>query len=257
VVAIAPPLGITGLTARDYSTHGNHATYRNGELGDWTMAGFPINGYTLNLDGTNEDLSIPAAPSIDNLSPLSVMWWMRGNPGVYWRFMSKGSALDMYKASGSGRRVLFVRDLDPGGLQSWAEDGYVPLSTTEWWHGALTWNGGADADADVKWYKNGEQAAYYSVGIDGGGTLADDSGSDLLIGSEGSTYFAGLIGTFLIYNRVLTPSEIRQNYVDPLSFVRPVRDTAATATAAERVYPTTYQLHPNASGGVTWKIKPA
>lgn len=81
-----------------------------------------------------------------------------------------------------------------------------------WQHVLVTWNGSTTA-ANIHLYVNGSEVSYFIT--TNGATLKDNSTANLIIGNSTvfSRSFDGLIDNILIYNRVLTASEIKLLYL--------------------------------------------
>jgi hypothetical protein len=91
------------------------------------------------------------------------------------------------------------------------------IDTTNPWILVCTW-GGTSTSSGVHLYKDGSPEVSYSIDTNGTGTGVNADSTGLSIGASidnagavvSNTYYDGLISEILIYNRVLTASELNQ-----------------------------------------------
>jgi uncharacterized protein (TIGR02145 family) len=155
--------------------------------------------------------------TISDLGPLTVSFWENMQPN-----------------GGSGGRVI-QKSASPLLIQGW----YVQLSSTGigfnvgasptkmfsssqtstftggWHHIVITWDGGL-LRSGVTYYRDGVLLGTSASGNDGSGTRQTDVGFPLFIGGYSgqtvSNQFPGSLDEVRIYNRILTPTEIKQLY---------------------------------------------
>ena len=90
-----------------------------------------------------------------------------------------------------------------------------------WFTSAVTWNGGL-LGSDVILYHGGIQPSSYATQQNGESPLHDISADNLYIGSDdvNGAEYGGNIASVILYNRVLTPGEVKHLSDDPYALVR-------------------------------------
>lgn len=184
-----------------------------------TLTGAPVwVGEALSFDGTNDYVSVPSDPRIENFTALTLGAWIlvQGNPGVSrGRIIGKdqGGTSDDYALSnadnigGRNYEILFRLNTTAGTSTPESDSGILP--NTGWHFAVATWDG-----------------SFQRIYIDGlldmtpvahGGTL-DDSNLPLGIGghqASNTRRFNGGIRTAFIYNRALSATEIFDLFINP------------------------------------------
>ena len=84
------------------------------------------------------------------------------------------------------------------------------LTLNQWQYVTLTWDGSSSVSG-VHFYVNGNEVTY-ATNTSGSGTRVLDDTEDLRIGNNesGARTFDGAIDEVKVYNRALTPEEVRQ-----------------------------------------------
>jgi hypothetical protein len=183
-------------------------------------------GPALLFNGTSSFVDIPAHAQINTLGAMSVVLWLfitSETPGHVllsktdsgltkgWRVAITGSG---------GFRIQFRRWFTSGNKQR------RPIGVVEnRWQQIVLTDTGSITGSDIKGYYDGREATYATTLNATSGTPADDSTENLWIGQgvSGDPFLGGRVDHVRIYNRVLSPSEVQQLYVNPFAdFVQPV-----------------------------------
>lgn len=193
-----------GTTWTDLSSYGNNGTLFNSPT--YSSAG----GGSLTFNGTSSFVSVPNSAS---LNPGSNGWtvsiWFNATSaalaGVY------GGPI-LYN-----KEVLYEGAVGTSVVQiawqpSWAWYGTTPtLTAGVWYHTVHTYDG-----ANQRIYLNGVQTwSQAMTGVIGTNTYDLGIGCRGLSGGSGagaSSFFAGSVSTFSMYNRALSATEIQQNF---------------------------------------------
>ncbi len=199
----------SGTTAAD-SMGFNPGTLTNGPT---FAAG--IKGNAVSLDGVNDFVDMGSAASLDNLPQTSACAWINGPAsqptGSYQGILNKTDS------AGQNGYSLYVGDQRGGAALEFGSttrnNGYredadlIPPNT--WTHICSTWDGTNGASA-LKIYVNGtEQTTGLDYDYAGSGNISDAS-YNLVVGGTSGSSFTGLVDEVVLYNRVLSPTEISQ-----------------------------------------------
>ena len=226
VGALSPSFGPTGATLRDVSGFQNHGTLTNMDPAtDWVVG---ENGYALDFDGTLDHIALGDPSALNVSGPLSVFVMFRStatinNMPLIARWGTDYSYVLMADYRTDNALVFFAR---VSGVSKEAL-GTVATYNDGNWHFAT----GVFDGANVRLYTDLET-------ITGDATTGPIStpAQNVIIGNysnlPGASYFPGQIAQVLIYNRALTPSEIRELYADPFEMFRLMRQMYASAGAA-------------------------
>ena len=203
----------TGTTWTDL-VNGNNGALTNMDTGGFDSA----NGGVIEFDGTNEYIDLGSITSSNPLmcagGPLSICAWFYDDSGdgssSYTFLISKGSSDG---SDGYAIYVDYTRRIQVTADSDWSGTALGVFSDDEWVHLIATINSsGSPTNFGV--YLNGEVST-----ISTPSPLQDgyppDTTAPMKIGAKGTTgadNFGGRIGAILIYNRVLTPAEAKQNY---------------------------------------------
>ena len=196
-----------GTTWTDLSKQGNNGTLTNGPTFDSANAGSIV------FDGTNDYVSITRNSSITP-NYISVCGWIKINSKSSNQFLlalprstpgTDGASYMMYYSLSLNGFVAYARTGSTGTIQTTST--FSP-DTGRWYFLSMTSNG-----SNLILFIDGEFEASLSFS-----SVLEYSGSTVLrIGSydnQGTpTYTNGNIPNVSIYNRALTPDEIRQNYL--------------------------------------------
>jgi hypothetical protein len=164
-------------------------------------------GGALGFSGSGAAVSMPAAPPLADLGPLSIAAWIKPEKLQLGRVVAKEDA-------GRGRWMLIAGDKSIAFAKDFAtqevrrETVAGLLTPGVWHHVAVTWNGTASA-AQIHLYVNGLEPSY-SVNQDGAGEKMSDAAIPLFIGNRGDLArgFSGSIDDVRIYRRVLGAAEV-------------------------------------------------
>lgn len=250
VMDLVPALGKTGGTLVDISGFNNHGTLTNMDVdGDWVAD--EVMGLGIDFVGSsNDQIVCGSAAHLDDLPALSIVQWVYvrarvdgkffftksttgGNFGIFWRL------------SGTGGQYNF--QVEFGGTDLSGTWGGTPAGTTinvnEWTMMAVTYDGGATASTSLSAYKDGIKVNLASS-ANGTSSRTTDASYSVAVGNlNGSTTGAidGIIGRTMLYNRVLSQSEIQLLCDSPYIDLIPIRnDWGGLAGAAATVKPYWY-----------------
>lgn len=183
----------TGTTWFDLSGRGNHATIYNSPT-------FTANNQgTFNFDESNDYVKVNNTALLSTVSYTKIAW-----------FRPESSAANIISGGGSdGQHAFWMNGTDntlaSGHNGAWTTVSYSPGNMlNQWWMGAVTFSN----VSGWKLYLNGESVATSAT------NTSPVSGNTVRIGAYGdaTNLFDGDIPIAQIYNRVLTPDEIRRNY---------------------------------------------
>ena len=151
------------------------------------------------FDGTNERVDIDSTKSVMSQNAYTKIAWFYAYSFKYNIISGGSSAQHAFWLQGTDR-------LRAGHNASWSiVSSTTALSLNTWYHGAVTFN------TSTGWvlYLNG-----LPEDTSGSTSTFSSSANTFYIGSyNGANLFHGIISNCLIYNRVLIPDEIKQNYL--------------------------------------------
>lgn len=198
----------TGTSAADSSGGGNDGSLVNGP--QWTTG---VSGRALSFDGGRAAVLMSGAGNVANLHKggLTVSAWIRpvsAGGGGRGRIIDKDNNDEgWFFSMDSSSRIQFAVDQFNGSNPSRISTDGIDLN--RWQHVAATWDG-STRGSNIHVYIDGVPA---DAGVvNGSGSPYDDSGTPLTVGNRAGDLtrgFAGGIDEVRVYNRVLTPSEIR------------------------------------------------
>lgn len=172
-------------------------------------------GQGLNFDGADQDVSIGSPTELDNLANLTYCAWVfpksngTSNAGRIFDKNQHG-----FRMSTSNRFGFYVEyDAAVTTLARYST-GNGNLVLNEWQHACVTWDG-TNISTGITLYKNGAEVSGYSSATNGGTTRDNDGNSGLGIGDRSgatSVEFVGSIDEARVYNRILSPGEIKRLY---------------------------------------------
>ena len=215
VGAWLPSLGVTGETLRDVSGNGNHGTLTNMDAAtDWVTTS---KGLALDFDGSNDYVDCGTSQSTEVVDSISITGWVKKESNK-----SYNQAIINGWRNPSNVRVCFILSFwrNDGKLQFFHRNQYgqtdqvfssIPVANNEWTHIATT-----SDERTVRHYINGKPAGSGTQNYQRYADTSYSSGvhiGELPVGNE---YLDGSIGCLSLYNRVLSPTEIKQLYVDSL-----------------------------------------
>ncbi|MCP4231905.1 MAG: LamG domain-containing protein, partial [bacterium] len=214
--------GLVGYWAMDESATTSGAIDQSGNGNDGTYEGHASTsagkfGNSGVFDGVDDYINVGSGTALDdvvNAGALTVSWWMKPDSGdsgdrIIGKDTEGGSgAWNIYVSSGSSNRITFNKDIsgtDPNASFD------STIIDNEWQHIVMMWDGTNNANGTaIKLYRNGTEISPVSTA--GGGTVGrSDSSNDLIVGGF-SNDFDGQIDEVRIYNRALSPREVRMLY---------------------------------------------
>jgi hypothetical protein len=190
----------SGTSWNDLSGNNNNGTLTNGPTYTSSFGGSIV------FDGTNDYVSVSNTSILRPSTELSIGMWIKANSiTVGWvRLFGQdpytGGPLVFLENGGSLIRALHY----PNGTEVRCNTDYS-ISTTQYTYVVFTFKTG---DA-IRSYFNG--IANTTVGLSSG-TFSYNTSNPYLIGQFGASWFNGNISNVLYYNRVLSASEVLQNY---------------------------------------------
>ena len=188
-----------GTTWTDLTANKNNGTLTNGPTFD------SANGGSILLDGSNDYVEVQGNYHL--FSTLTISCWFKptnsisGGVNDTARIWGKGNDLEIRSNDGTGR---FIGDF--GGTSSL-------FSTQNSWLNTVWYNLVVVLDTTTS-----TSSMYIQSKLDSTGSVGSisDQTANMLIGKSASglgSCMSAKISNFSIYNRVLTPDEIRQNYL--------------------------------------------
>ena len=192
----------TGTTWTDLSKQGNNGTLTNGPTFDSANAGSIV------FDGTNDYVEVQGNYHL--YSALTISCWFKLTNS-----MSAGvnpSSVGAGRIWGKGNN-LELRFGSNGTLLGDLGASAALISTRTSWSNTVWYNLVIMLDTATS-----TSSMYIQSKLDSTGSVSSISGetANMQIGKSASgidPYMSGKISNFTIYNRVLTPDEIRQNYL--------------------------------------------
>jgi ankyrin repeat protein len=214
----------TGDVAYDSSGYGNDGTLKN--EAEW-VDGLPLLGWALNLDGTNDYVWVPDAPSLDIGGPFTIMTWIKPDslPTEWLSFVNKYRNY-IFQTASSGPRRLRITFVDHA-----LESPDNILEENIWQHIAATWDG-----EYFRLYRDGSEVAYE---YEGPATPPTDD-YPLLMGCEreSSQFFDGVMDEVKICSRALLPEEIQDEFES--GFIRGDANADGIVNVGDVVYLVSY-----------------
>jgi hypothetical protein len=193
----------SGSTFNDLSTSST-----NGTISGATYSS--SNGGLLSFNGTSNYVTLgnPTSLQFDSTTPFSVLGWFycTSIPSIASIFDKNGSVGGyrmLYGSIWSGQ-ILVTIAASPGAGDAYNATSNVTLSTNTWYHYGFTYD-----QPTLNLYINGVlDKTFTSDRVLGNTTQSFNIGSS----QTGGQYFPGYIPITQVYNRVLTSTEISQNY---------------------------------------------
>lgn len=190
-------------------------------------------GYQFN--DTNDLLVIPAATSINTLSPFTVYAWViliTEPPASGSRVFSKGSALRrlIFLASGSLTRVKLEVDRVGSANAQATSDGVdyheLGIFIPRWLFVAATYSDTNGPRIYLGDWNTGVAEQTYASRDVGSGAASDDSAEELWIGGNGSGEgLGGVVDTFAYINSELSASQLLAAQFSPYEFFGDITQT--------------------------------
>lgn len=223
----------TGTIANDVGPGGNDGTLTNFATPPWTL-GKIGNAIHFGSSGGTEHINLGSGSSLDNLPAITVSAWIKAegwlcgsegtipdnrgvivakglNPPQGWWFVCSSIS-----AFTDVRKLVFTMKFSGIYLQVKSSDGVINTSGTVWHHVAGVWDGSVTSAAGTHVYVNGVDVSSWRQ--DPAGTRGDDQTATMIIGNSDdqsmNDTFNGLIDDVRVYNRALSPNEVRQLCID-------------------------------------------
>jgi len=167
-------------------------------------------GNALDFDGRGDYVQIMEESSLDNLEALTMAAWIYPRVDSHWHVLDKGDGDKRLYAEGTSLtldgRIRYT------GAHAVSQSVGNTLSLNTWQHVAMTWS---RATNTTRLYHNGLQVRY-RLQDTGSGDVLEDTSHPFTVGARGAlgevTFFDGLIDEVVLYNRDLSPREIRDLY---------------------------------------------
>jgi hypothetical protein len=214
-----PSLGVTGETLRDVSGNGNHGTLTNMDAAtDWVATS---KGLALDFDGFDDYVDC-GRPSM-GVGKLTVNAWIKLNAGNIFQHLVDSSSNSWHLALLNNNKPYFYNGAT---LHTLTET----LSTNTWY--MITGVQGSTLDLHV----NGVLSQSISSNV-------NLTTNNIHIGrwQNGGRNFNGRMANISVYNRALSPTEIKQLYVDSLA---PFRKKQRVSVAVPGAVTPTTAYHP-------------
>jgi hypothetical protein len=212
-----PPIGLvaaysfgegSGTAVGDASGNSNNGVVAGNAA--WTTQG--RFGPALSLDGVDDLVTIPDAPSLDLTTGMTLEAWVNPTALSGWRTImmkeiNAGLAYALYANDNAPKPAAYVRLTNQSQSSGVGGMSQVPLNT--WTHIAVTFDGGTE-----RLFINGAEVSTVAAS----GSIIQSSNS-LRIGGNGvwGEYFAGLIDEVRVYDRALTATEIQADMATPIA----------------------------------------
>jgi hypothetical protein len=200
VGAWCPSVAGNGLLLPDLSGRGNHGTLTNMNASDWVGTD---RGRALDFDGSNDHIALARSVTFTSDTGYGFSFWLNktalssaGNGGL---FRDGNQFIVVNDGGGTGTGRVWGRH---NGVE-FADGPDGPLLLNAGWsHIGLTWD-----KATVRFYFNGRQWSTLA-------STALTTFSVSVLGGQGpfTEFFLGQMDDIRLYNRALSPSEIKQLY---------------------------------------------
>ena len=243
------PNSYSGTTTWFNLTNGNNGTLINGPTFNST------NGGGISFDGVDDYVSTGTLPvSLQGNPKFSIGGWFKrsGNwsGGATWGIGSPNSNINSYNWS-----ITNSIGIDLYGNTTYNTN--QTYSETEWKNIIWTYNGSGFNRSNIIIYING--VAYTGDALQvmrDNGAVPNVSNGPLTLGGVSTTdnqyYGKPIIGSFTVYNRVLSPAEIMQNFYAQGPRFGYTADTPSIVTSGLTVYLDASNSVSNPGSGTTW-----
>lgn len=226
VGAWMPGLGVTGATLRDVSGQDNHGTLTSMDPAtDWVTTS---RGLALDFDGVNDHVEVGTNEPLEGKYENTFGGWVRFSSGS--SFVGTIIGKSGYSGNPSAWTLQWHNGTVVFSGRRWSNTKFHSFGSvnSNWYHFLVRTDRVSQA-----LYVNGNLEV--SDNITGVGAVLDHSQS-LQIGKQDVASFErpwkGEIGFTSVYDRALSPNEIKQLYVDPLAPFRQRRSIPFGITAA-------------------------
>ena len=199
-------IGDSSIVVRDVSQYGNNGSFTNGSTGNWTADG--VWGGAMSFDGVNDYVNCGNDASLELNDTFTVLLWMKApDQAGYPRLIEKTPNYYTYKQSGVDRINCRIYD---GTLVE--EVRIYTLFDNKWHHVGYTFN----RSSNMIGYRDGIAGTPNPIDPAFGSIITSNN---CILGSVSTWDVHWLNGTFdevRIYNRALSPDEVRQSYLSNL-----------------------------------------
>lgn len=197
-----------GLRLNDISGKINTGVFTNPPI--WTVG---KTGKCLNFNGTSNYITLPDVESLQMGTKNFTFeaWVYPTNFGSWSSFIGAEAQGASFGCANGVLKVTKVDSVD-------APDSGVTLPLNKWSHCAVTFNN-ILTTSNLKYYYNGNLVATVDFNVDFTAGRASNLLGLRLAG--GLHYFYGKMDIVRIWNRALSPQEIRTLYQDPYCFINP------------------------------------
>ena len=168
------------------------------------------NGGSLTFDGSNEYVDADTLTAFGDNDPITVEAWINADSLTnlyqviatvkattnHWQLSYSGDPTYNLFFTFTGNQIIGTSTLPPTG---------------KWHHIVVTYNGGSKTD--ISSYKIYSSALQQNISLKGiSGAANNKTIIGFRDGGQGSNYFDGKIAQVKIYNKALSPTEVKQNY---------------------------------------------
>jgi len=179
----------------------NNGTLTNGPTFDTG------NGGSIVFDGSDDRVDCTSPPEINSISEITMIAWVRySGVGYYPKIMSRGhkAATDFLRGSNNNQLNFYYANNSQTTDSDYFSGTTGSINLSSGWICVAITSGSV-----VKFYKNSD-LVYTSGSV----TTNTGTGSTLVLGNMpgGGRNFNGKMSVAMVYNRVLSADEIRQNY---------------------------------------------
>ena len=204
-----PSFGVTGGTLKDVSGNGNDGTLNNMDAAsDWVGTS---KGLALDFDGVNDYVSCGNKEIFKFTTALTLECWVKtSSTSTYNHFISRYPSSSGSYAIGSVATsgFLFFARSTNGSDQGLSGTVSYNVCDGKWNHLVASYN---SLTSTLLLSVNGSISSSYLTGSIYEGNSSLDIGRRSGVGQ----YYPSNIGSVRIYNRALSPSEIKQLYLNP------------------------------------------
>ncbi len=181
-------------------------------------------GQGLQFNGTNSYINAGMPSPIDDIPQFSVSAWIKpkssgsGDCSGYTQIVQKNDLCASLASDGwrftlapDNSLEFVVSYIGGSGLELVKQTSANSIAFNTWQHVVVTWTGSTTA-SQAHIYRDGVELSYSAS--QNGSTIRDSEDTTLSIGAmyNGESAFDGVIDDVRIYNRVLSPAEVRRLY---------------------------------------------
>ena len=192
--------------AQDSTGKNNPGTMHNGA--DCNFQG--KFGSACKFDGIDDYLNLGRGASLNNLDKFTLSLWVRKLGGESYKVLVSKSSSSRWRWSIYSTGSQFSSYLSHSGAAAKSDSSIDKFNYYDWVHLAATYD--ITGDRTIHLYVNGAETNYYTKKTSAGSLLAN-ADQDLLVGGIlGGDSFEGVIDDLAVYNRALSPAEIKEIY---------------------------------------------